>query len=130
MICPKPGGINMKRPTATTSAPGATLAFGEPVSTHFDISRADVILSLDADFTYSGPGNVRYARDFARGRRLSSGNDNMNRLYMVESTPTCTGSRADHRMALGSGEIESFCSVRSPRAWCGVGFGGSHRSLP
>ncbi len=87
---------------------GAILAFGEPVSTHFDLSRADVILSLDADFTYSGPGNVRYARDFARGRRLSSGNDNMNRLYMVESTPTCTGSRADHRMALGSGEIESF----------------------
>ena len=87
---------------------GAILAFGEPVNTYFDLSKADVILSLDADFAYSGPGNVRYARDFAKGRGLASDEKSMNRLYMVESTPTCTGSRADHRMALGSREIESF----------------------
>ena len=32
----------------------------------------------------------------------------MNRLYMVESTPTLTGAKADHRLALRPSEIESF----------------------
>ena len=31
----------------------------------------------------------------------------MNRLYSVESTPSVTGSNADHRLALRSGEIEN-----------------------
>jgi molybdopterin-containing oxidoreductase family iron-sulfur binding subunit len=32
----------------------------------------------------------------------------MNRLYVVESTPTNTGTMADHRLALRAGEIEGF----------------------
>ncbi len=87
---------------------GAMLAFGEPVHTYCDFSQADVVLSLDADFAFSGPGNTRYARDFAAGRRLAEGAKEMNRLYAVESTPTATGSIADHRMALSTGEIEAF----------------------
>ncbi len=88
---------------------GSALAFGEPVNTYFDIAKADVILSLDADFLYSGPGNVRYARDFASRRRLSDGKgDEFNRLYVVETSPSPTGSMADHRAALDSGAIEAF----------------------
>ena len=45
---------------------GAKLAFGQPVETRYDFSKADVIVSLDADFLYAGfPGNTRYIRDFA-----------------------------------------------------------------
>ncbi len=74
---------------------GAKLAFGEPVETRYDFSKADVIVSLDADFLYAGfPGSVRYARDFA-ARRNPDGN--MNRMYVVESTPSSTGMKADHR---------------------------------
>src|SRR5216684_4130754 len=48
---------------------GAKLAFGEAVETRYDLSKADVIVSLDADFLYAGfPGNVRYIRDFAKRR--------------------------------------------------------------
>ena len=48
---------------------GAKLAFGQPVETRYDFSKADVIVSLDADFLYAGfPGNVRYIRDFANRR--------------------------------------------------------------
>ena len=48
---------------------GAKLAFGQPVETRYDFSKADVIVSLDADFLYAGfPGNVRYIRDFAKRR--------------------------------------------------------------
>ena len=87
---------------------GAALAFGEPVNTYFDIAKADVILSLDADFLNSGPGHVRYARDFASRRRLRDGQQELNRLYAVETSPSPTGSMADHRVALDSGGIEAL----------------------
>ena len=65
---------------------GAKLAFGQPVETRYDFSKADVIVSLDADFLYAGfPGNVKYIRDFAKRRNPDAP---MNRLYVVESTPT------------------------------------------
>ena len=87
---------------------GSMLAYGEPINTYYDFSKADVILSLDADFTFSGPGNTRYARDFSARRRVADGSKTMNRLYAVESTPSATGSIADHRLALSSGAIEAL----------------------
>jgi MoCo/4Fe-4S cofactor protein with predicted Tat translocation signal len=86
---------------------GALLAFGEVVETSYRLDRAEVILSLDADFLFLGPGSLRYARDFADKRRVTA-NAQMNRLYVVESTPTVTGSMADHRLALGPSEMEAF----------------------
>jgi MoCo/4Fe-4S cofactor protein with predicted Tat translocation signal len=83
---------------------GAKMAFGQPVETRYDFEKADVIVSLDADFLYAGfPGNVRYIRDFAK-RRNPDGN--MNRLYVIESTPTTTGAKADHRQPLRPPDIE------------------------
>jgi molybdopterin-containing oxidoreductase family iron-sulfur binding subunit len=85
---------------------GAKLAFGEPVETRYDFSKADVIVSLDADFLYAGfPGTARYARDFAARRNPDA---NMNRLYVVESTPSSTGMKADHRLPLRASEVENF----------------------
>jgi len=86
---------------------GAKMAFGQPVETRYDFSKADVIVSLDADFLSAGfPGNTRYIRDFASRRNPDSGN--MNRLYVIESTPTSTGAKADHRLGVRSGDIERF----------------------
>src|SRR5581483_5342478 len=59
---------------------GARLAFGEPVETIYRLDRADVIVSLDADFLLHGPGAVRYAREFADRRRAADGQTAMNRL--------------------------------------------------
>jgi molybdopterin-containing oxidoreductase family iron-sulfur binding subunit len=96
---------------------GAKLAFGQPVETIYDFEKADVIVSLDADFLYAGfPGNVRYIRDFAKRRNPEPfvGLDkslyphSMNRLYVIESTPTTTGAKADHRLPARSSEIEGF----------------------
>jgi MoCo/4Fe-4S cofactor protein with predicted Tat translocation signal len=85
---------------------GAKLAFGQPVETRYDFEKADVIVSLDADFLYAGfPGNVRYIRDFAKHRNPDG---KMNRLYVIESTPTTTGAKADHRMPLQAGMVEKF----------------------
>jgi molybdopterin-containing oxidoreductase family iron-sulfur binding subunit len=107
---------------------GMRQAFGDntSVSVHYDLSKADVILSLDADFLYAGPGHLAYARQFADRRRVRVGRmpvgkdadparfeENvrkaaMNRLYVVECAPTITGAKADHRLALRASEIESF----------------------
>ena len=84
---------------------GAKLAFGEYVDAQYRMDRADVILALDADFLASGPGGVRYARDFA-GRRRPERADRMNRLYAIESMPTSTGAKADHRLAVRASEVE------------------------
>src|SRR6202158_1842229 len=82
---------------------GAKLAFGEAVETRYDLSKADVIVSLDADFLSAGfPGNVRYIRDFAKKRNPDG---EMSRLYVVESTPSATGAKADHRLPLRAVEI-------------------------
>jgi MoCo/4Fe-4S cofactor protein with predicted Tat translocation signal len=86
---------------------GAKMAFGQPFETRYDFEKADVIVSLDADFLYAGfPGSTRYIRDFAKRRNPESGS--MNRLYVVESTMSSTGAKADHRLPLRTGNIESF----------------------
>jgi MoCo/4Fe-4S cofactor protein with predicted Tat translocation signal len=87
---------------------GAKLAFGEIVNTVYRVDRAEVILTLDSDLITSGPGSVRYAREFSRKRRLESAESKMNRLYAVESTPTNTGAMADHRLRMRASEMEGF----------------------
>jgi molybdopterin-containing oxidoreductase family iron-sulfur binding subunit len=103
-------------------AAGAELAFGQVVETQYKLGEADVIVSLDADFLYAGfPGFVRYARDFAKRRNPDGGR--MSRLYVVESTPSSTGGKADHRLPVRAVEVEGF--ARALAAALGVGTEGA-----
>ena len=70
---------------------------------HFD--RAEIILSIGADFLSAGPASLIQQRDFAAARRVTGRPQGMNRLYVVESTPSLTGAMADHRIPLGPNEI-------------------------
>jgi MoCo/4Fe-4S cofactor protein with predicted Tat translocation signal len=90
---------------------GARLAFGEIVESRYRFDKADVVLAFDADFLFSGPGWVRYARDFADRRRMRRGQTAMNRLYAAESALTTTGAMADHRRPVRTGEIERLARV-------------------
>jgi len=90
---------------------GARLAFGDNVNTVYRFNNADVILSMDADFLFTGPGSVRYARDFVGKRRVRQDKTEMNRLYMIEATPSVTGSMADHRLALRPSEMPNFAAA-------------------
>ena len=85
---------------------GAQLAFGEMVETIYRFDQAAVIVSLDGDFLASQPGHLRYAHDFAEGRKVRRGQASMNRLYALESTPTLTGAMADHRLPVRAGQVE------------------------
>ncbi len=82
---------------------GARLAFGRALDLRLDLKQARVILALDADVLGVGPSCCPDARAFADGRRQPR--QGMNRLYAVEAAPSVTGSTADHRLAVRSGEI-------------------------
>jgi molybdopterin-containing oxidoreductase family iron-sulfur binding subunit len=95
-------------PAAPHSArTGALLSFGHPVNTIYRFDQADVVVSLDADFLAGGEPATRYARDFA-SRRVGGDRTDMNRLYVVESTMTATGGKADHRLPLRYAQVENF----------------------
>ncbi len=97
---------------------GARLAFGDYVDTHYRLANAEVILALDADFLGCGPAHLRYVRDFAARRR--PGAPEMNRLYVLESTLTTTGAKADHRLALAARDVESAARAVAARLGTGV----------
>ena len=88
---------------------GTFLAKGYNVQ--YDLTQADVIVSLDADFlsgaTY--PGFHKLVGDYAKRRKDPA--SGMNRLYAVESTPTTTGMKAEHRLGLRASEIPAFAAA-------------------
>jgi len=84
---------------------GARMALGVDADVRYRFVDADVVVALDADFLGSGPAQVRNLRDFSVRRKPGG---SMNRLYAVESSPTVTGARADHRMAVKASAVEFF----------------------
>jgi molybdopterin-containing oxidoreductase family iron-sulfur binding subunit len=98
---------------------GARTAFGQYLEPVYDLTKADVILSLDADFLASeGAATLRYSRQFASRRRVEESADNLNRLYVVESNHSVTGGRADNRLPIKSSQVEAF--ARAVAAQVGV----------
>jgi len=97
---------------------GSRLAFGEYVDARYAIERADVILSLDADFLCAGNGALTHARAYASRRRIEGDRAQRNRLYAVESSPTNTGTKADHRLPLRASDVAAF--ARAVAAQLGI----------
>ena len=87
-------------------------AFGEYLDPQYKLDQADVILALDADFL-SGlwhPGFLKLAADYAQRRSLNPGVE-MNRMYSVESTPSTTGFKAEHRLRMRASQVEGFAAA-------------------
>jgi molybdopterin-containing oxidoreductase family iron-sulfur binding subunit len=110
----------------SNTARGAQLAFQRPLTPIYDFSQATVVVSLDADFLFDDPASVRYARQFIDGRRVRKDQLRMNRLYVVESAMSITGSMADHRLALAPPDIAQFAA--SLAGTVGVGSATTHPS--
>ncbi len=90
----------------TNELQGSVMAFGQSVTSQFDLESARVVLALDCDILADHPAGLRNARGFAGSRDPEGGT--MSRLYAVEATFTTTGVAADHRLALRSGAIPGF----------------------
>ncbi len=80
---------------------------GRSATIVYDLSQADVIVSLENDFLNSGPAALSYARQFAK-RRNVDGSSTPCRLYALESSPSVSGSLADHRFPVRSSDIPSY----------------------
>jgi MoCo/4Fe-4S cofactor protein with predicted Tat translocation signal len=106
---------------------GAQMAFGEPVESRYNFANADIVVSLDSDFLYSGhPGFALYSRDFAdrRDPDEKANPKGMNRLYAIEGSSTATGYVADHRLPVKPSEVEQCARVLASRLGVG-GAGGA-----
>jgi Fe-S-cluster-containing dehydrogenase component len=86
---------------------GTRRAFGTPLEVRHHFDRADVVLSLDADFLGTGASRVRDARDFVNRRAAHGTTDASNRLYAIASTPSLTSAYADHAAALPASAVET-----------------------
>jgi MoCo/4Fe-4S cofactor protein with predicted Tat translocation signal len=90
---------------------GGRMAFGRYVSTHYDFTKANVVVSLGSDFLGEGAGHLRYARDFMSRRKVRSvgvpKTQSINRLYAIEGSMSNTGSVADHRIVIKPSQMEA-----------------------
>src|ERR1700727_1236226 len=92
-----------------SSRAASKAAFGSYTDAQYKLEEADVILSLDADFLggIAHPGFLPLASGYAERHRYEEDKP-MNRLYVVETMPTVTGFKAEHRLALKPSEIPTF----------------------
>jgi len=95
-----------------SSRAASKAAFGSYADAQYKLEEADVILSLDADFLggIAHPGFLPLAAAYAERHRYEEGKT-MNRLYVVESMPTVTGFRAEHRLGLKPSQIAQFADA-------------------
>src|SRR5690348_9940209 len=108
---------------------GAVMALGQPVNTTYRFDLAQRVLSLDCDFlSPTFLGYLRYSREFMARRRVTEANRDMNRLYVVETTPSNTGAIADHTWEVKPSEFEAIAKAIATGA--GAQAGGATVNLP
>ncbi len=73
-----------------------------------DLSRADVILGVEADFLGTDPEALYHIRNFSKRRKPETGSPDMSRYYAAEAMMTTTGSNADTRIRIKPGEFDEF----------------------
>jgi len=100
----------------------AQAAFGRAVKPVYRFAAAKRIVSLDADFLHAEAGSLTYTRAFTEGRRVDRATDPMNRLYVVESSLTLTGTMADHRLRLASSHVLAFAVALASKVAGGTRF--------
>ncbi len=95
-------------PVARTGARVAsTQALGGDFDTLYSFEKADLVVSLDANFLVEGPAQLAYARHFTARRKVTENPKTINRLFMVESSPTLTGANADNRLRVKPSQVET-----------------------
>ncbi len=98
-------------PNTAAQAAGVGAAAGRPLRPLFRFSRAQTIVSFDADFLEDAAASVWNSREYAQSRRVMEESDEMSRLYVVESSYTTTGGMADHRLRMKASDVPYFAAA-------------------
>ena len=95
-------------PSLISNAPLANKAvFGVDAELVPDLSKADVIVSVDNDFLGTDKHTVYYTASFSANRKPTTESPTMNTLVSIEAGFSLTGANADHRFAISPSEYES-----------------------
>jgi len=86
--------------------------FGRALEARYHFDRADVVLSLDADFLMV-EGNPRYLHDYSQRRvaPVRAGKGRMNRHYAVQSAAQLTAANADERVIVPALAVEAVARL-------------------
>lgn len=83
----------------------ALLQANNGVLPSYDFSRANVIVSLDADFLGTWISPVEYAKQYVKNRKVSNDKRAMSRHFQFETAMSLTGSNADVRESVKPSEL-------------------------
>jgi molybdopterin-containing oxidoreductase family iron-sulfur binding subunit len=70
----------------------------------FDFSKADTIVSFDADFLGAWISQVEHTKQYSKSRKVSPTKKTMSRHYQFEARYSMTGANADHRVLVKPSE--------------------------
>jgi Fe-S-cluster-containing dehydrogenase component len=80
--------------------------YGKRFIPQYKFDKADLILSIDADFLGSWISPIQFTKDFQKNRKLDA--KNISKLIHIESHMSLTGANADERIVLSPSEILNF----------------------
>ena len=89
----------------------ANESYGKAIVPNYHFDKAKVILSIDADFLGTWISPVEYGKQFASRRKIKDATSTINKFYAAESVPSVTGSNADKRIVIKSGDARRFATA-------------------
>lgn len=93
---------------------GLRMLSGQSLRPQYHFEKADVVLSIDADFLNGAFYESRNAKEFSKRRDVENAKK-LNRLYMVEDHYSSTGGSADHRIKLSHQYMDAFLAILTTR---------------
>ena len=100
-------------PTAGAEAAGLDAAMGGDLRPVYDLSKADLLLSLDSDFLCGHPDALALSRGWASRRTPADGH--MSRVIVFESGLSVTGAAADDRQDMRTADVANSAAMLAAR---------------
>ncbi len=91
-----------------TSISALNKSFGTHLLPQVHLDKARVVFSLNSDFLGQQADAVTHIQKWVKTRKIRSTQDNLSRLFVVESSLSLTGTNADNRLSLKPGELLTF----------------------
>ncbi|MGZ3770692.1 MAG: 4Fe-4S dicluster domain-containing protein [Bdellovibrio sp.] len=83
--------------------------FGKALQPIYSFDEATTVVCFDADIFNSPLYPARYAHDFMSKRRSDEGKQNLTSLFVIEPTPSLTGTWTSDRLNIAAKEIPTIC---------------------